>query len=85
MLGILSTADFFLKSTFSKNSFRNTIRVSNSLDPDHTLLFVGPGLGPTVCKDHQQPTNFDPGGQKVNKYGMFFDNGHWQVEYWNIR
>ena len=25
---------FFLKSTFSKNSFRNIIRVSNSLEPD---------------------------------------------------
>ena len=25
---------FFSKLTFSKNSFRNTIRVSNSLDPD---------------------------------------------------
>ena len=25
---------FFLKLTFSKKSFRNTIRVSNSLDPD---------------------------------------------------
>ena len=25
---------FYSKLTFSKNSFRNTIRVSNSLDPD---------------------------------------------------
>ena len=32
----------FLKSTFSKNSFRNTIRVSNSLDGQN----VGPDLGP---------------------------------------
>ena len=30
----LSSADFFSKSTFSKNSFKNTIRVSTSLDPD---------------------------------------------------
>ena len=30
----LSPADYFAKSTFSKNSFRNTVRVSNSLDPD---------------------------------------------------
>ena len=29
-----SSAYFFSKSTFSENSFRNTIRVSNSLDPD---------------------------------------------------
>ena len=35
----------FSKSTFSKNSLRNTIRVSNSFDPDQTRHFVGPGLG----------------------------------------
>ena len=34
----------FSKSTFSKNSFRNTIRVSNSLDPDQARHFVGPDL-----------------------------------------
>ena len=31
---LLSSADFFSKLTFSKNSFRNTIGVSNDLDPD---------------------------------------------------
>ena len=36
----------FSKSTFSKNSFRNTIRVSNILDPDLVWYFVGPDLGP---------------------------------------
>ena len=40
--------DFFSKSTFSKNSFRNTIRVSNSLDPDQAQHFVGPDLCP-IC------------------------------------
>ena len=40
---LLSTADFF-----SKNSFRNTIRVSNSLDQDQDQHFVGPDLGP-IC------------------------------------
>ena len=34
----------FWKSTFKKNSFRNTIRVSNSLDPDQAQRFVGPDL-----------------------------------------
>ena len=34
---------FFL--SFSKNSFRNTIRGSNSLDPDQVRHFVGPDLG----------------------------------------
>ena len=30
---------------FSKNCFRNTIRVSISLDPDQAQHFVGPDLG----------------------------------------
>ena len=36
----------FFKINFFKKSFRNTIRVSNSLDPDHARRFVGPDLGP---------------------------------------
>ena len=36
---------FFFESTFSKISFRNTIRLSNSLDPDQVRHFVGPDLG----------------------------------------
>ena len=43
---LLSSADFFSKSFFSSNSFRNIIRVSNSLDPDQARQFVGPDLGP---------------------------------------
>ena len=31
---------FYSKLTFSKNSFRNTIRVSNSLDPDPARHFM---------------------------------------------
>ena len=31
---LLLSADFFSKLTFSENSFRNSIRVSNGLDPD---------------------------------------------------
>ena len=46
----LSSADFFLKSTFSKNSFRNTIRVSNSLDPYQDQHSVGPDLGPSYLQ-----------------------------------
>ena len=42
----LSSADFFQNQLFFKNSFRNTIRVSNSLDPDQARHFVGPDLGP---------------------------------------
>ena len=37
---------FFSKLIFWKNSFRNTIRMSNSLDPDQARRFVGPDLGP---------------------------------------
>ena len=46
----LSPADFFSKSTFSKNSIRNTIRVSNSLDSDQTWHIVGPDLGPNCLQ-----------------------------------
>ena len=35
---------------FRKNSFRNTIRVSDSLDPDQARRFVGPGLGPNCLQ-----------------------------------
>ena len=42
---LLSSADFFSKSSFLKNSFRNTIRVSNSLNPDQARRNVGPDLG----------------------------------------
>ena len=35
----------FSKSTFSKISFRNTIRVSNILDPAQARHYVMPDLG----------------------------------------
>ena len=47
---------FFSKSTFSKNSFRNTIWMSNWLDPDQARRFVGSELGPLCCKGYQQTT-----------------------------
>ena len=34
MLLLMPSADYFSKLTFSKNYFRNIVRVSNSLDPD---------------------------------------------------
>ena len=37
-------------ATFSKNSFKNTIRVSSSLDPDQARHFVGPDLGPNCLQ-----------------------------------
>ena len=36
---------FFFKLAFSKNSFRNTIRVSKSLEPDQDGRSFGPDLG----------------------------------------
>ena len=56
---------FFFKSTFSKKSFRKTIRVSNSLDPDHARHSVGPDLGPTVCKGYQQKSKTATCGEIV--------------------
>ena len=40
----------FSKLTFLKNSFRNTIRVPNSLDPDQDRCYVGPDLGPNCLQ-----------------------------------
>ena len=45
----LSSVDFF-QFFFSKESFRNTIRVSNRLDPDQARRFVGPDLGPNCLQ-----------------------------------
>ena len=41
---------FFQNQLFQKNSFRNTIRVSNSLDPDQARHIVGPDLGPNCLQ-----------------------------------
>ena len=37
----LSSADFSLKTSFSKISFRNTVRVSKNLDPDQAQHLLG--------------------------------------------
>ena len=41
---------FFFKIIFFEKYFRNTIRVSNSLDPDQARRSVGPDLGPNCLK-----------------------------------
>ena len=46
----------FLNQPFSKNSFRNTIRVSNSLDPDQARHLSGLIWVQTVCKGYQRTT-----------------------------
>ena len=40
----------FSKSSFLKKSFRNNIRVSNNLHPDHARHFVGPDLDPNCLQ-----------------------------------
>ena len=49
----LLSVDLFFKLTFSKTPFRNTIRVSNSLDPDQARRFVGPDLDPNCLQSYQ--------------------------------
>ena len=44
------SSDFFSKLTFSKTAFRNTIRVSNGLDPNQNQHFVNPDLGPNCLQ-----------------------------------
>ena len=52
----------FFKSKFLKNSFWNTIRVTNSLDQDQAH-FVGPDLGPNCL---QRLSADDTSRQRVN-------------------
>ena len=47
---LVSSADFFSNLTFKKNSLKNTIRVSNSLDPDQNRHFVGPESDPNCLQ-----------------------------------
>ena len=54
----------FFKINFWKNSFRNTIRMSNSLDPDQARRIVGPDLGPNCLPKLSAD---DTGRQRVNQ------------------
>ena len=47
---LLLSADFFFNINFSKNSVRNTIIVSNGLEPDQDRQNVGPDLGPNCLQ-----------------------------------
>ena len=46
----------FSKVTFSKKSFRNTVRVSNSLETDQDQPCVGPDLDPNWLQRFYQRT-----------------------------
>ena len=47
---IFSRLLIFSKSSFSKTSYRSTIKVSNSVDPDQARHFVGSDLGPNCLQ-----------------------------------
>ena len=57
---------FFSKSTFLKNSFGNTIKVSTSVDPDQTVHFDEPDLGPNCL---QRLSADDTTCSKVSVFG----------------
>ena len=49
----------------SKNSFKNTIRVSNRLDPDQARNFVGPDLGSNCLQQVSANTRVKPENAKL--------------------
>ena len=53
---LLSSADF-LKYTFSNDSLRYTISVSNGLDQNQDRHFVGPDLGPNCLQRQMTKRN----------------------------
>ena len=63
----LSSADFF-NIIFYVKKIRNTIRVSNSSDPDQAPHFVGPDLGPNCL----QRLSADNTSKRRVKVGMIF-------------
>ena len=67
---------FFSNLTFWKNSFRNTIWMSNSLDPDQAQRIVGPDLGPNCLPKLSAD---DTGRQRVKWVQLVRSPGHWQV------
>ena len=47
---VVRLVGFFSNSTFLGNSFKSTIRMSSSLDPDQARHFVGPDLDPNCLQ-----------------------------------
>ena len=52
----MSSAEFFSELIFLIKSFKNTVRVSNSLDPDQARQLSGLIWVQSVYKDYQQTT-----------------------------
>ena len=63
---VFCTADLFSKLCFSKNKkIRNTIRVSNSLDPGQERCLVGPDLGPNYLQRSSADEKRSPLGRSI--------------------
>ena len=61
---VVSASFFFSKLTFSRKSFRITIRVSNGLDPDQDQHSVGPDLGPNWLQKLSAGNEKSPAGKE---------------------
>ena len=59
LVRLFSLFFFITKPSFSKNSSRNTNRMSNRLDPDRDRRYVGPDLGSNCLQNYQQRTLVD--------------------------
>ena len=66
-----SAAIYFSKLTFLKHSFRNAVRVPNSLDPDQAHRFVGPDLGPNYSKKVISRRHYISGPNRVKLLIIF--------------
>ena len=82
---LLSSADFYFKIYFFSFFFRNTIEVSNIIDPDLGRRFVGPNLGSIclqmlstddisrlACKELKQRRRKGPNFSQLNQRKMLF-------------
>ena len=56
----------FIKINFLKNSLRNTVKVSNGLNPDQDQHFVGPDLGPICLQRLSAEEKVDAIKERVN-------------------
>ena len=70
----MSFADIFFQNYFlKKKSSRNTIRMSNSLDPDQARRFVGPDLGPN-CLPRLSADDTGRPRVNMNNSHLFFED-----------
>ena len=63
LFAFLLSADFFFQTNFFENYFRNTIRVSNILDPEQAWHLVEHDFGPNCL---QRLSTDNTRRQKVN-------------------